>query len=55
MASDDNHRAERHFRRGFERLEDDNYDGAIAEFSEYLRSESCRCLEHSWHVLGGEE
>ena len=37
MASDDNDRAKEHFRRGLEKFEDDDYDGAIAEFNESLR------------------
>ena len=39
MASDDNDRAEEYFHRGLERFEDDDYDGAIAEFSKSLRFE----------------
>ena len=37
MASSDNDRAKEHFRRGLEKFEDDDYDGAIAEFNESLR------------------
>lgn len=37
MASNDNDRAKEHFRRGLEKFEDDDYDGAIAEFNESLR------------------